>query len=91
MLFRSPWIETDLDAAGVGIRVDVNGATVSQSTTAHLAYDVTEQLVYLSSIMTLGPGDVVLAGCPGTWAPVRPGDAVQIAIDGIGTLANPVV
>ena len=86
-----PWIETDLDASGVGIRVDVNGATVSQSTTAQLAYDVTEQLMYLSSIMTLGPGDVVMAGCPGTWAPVRAGDAVEISIDGIGTLANPVV
>jgi 2-keto-4-pentenoate hydratase/2-oxohepta-3-ene-1,7-dioic acid hydratase in catechol pathway len=49
-----------------------------------------EQLTYLTRYMRLGPGDVVLTGCPGTVAPVKPGDQAVVAIDGIGELSNPV-
>lgn len=85
-----PWIATDVDWRAASIDVEVNGELRASGTTADLAYDVVEQLVYLSSIMTLGPGDVVLTGSPRTAARVEPGDHVSIAIAGFGILENPV-
>ena len=86
-----PYLTTQLDWHDVGIDVEVNGMLRARGTTADLAYDVIEQLVYLSSIMTLGAGDVVLMGAPGTATSVEPGDNVAITIAGLGTLRNPVV
>ena len=86
-----PWIETSLDPGDVAMTVRVNGAVVAESTTARLAWDITEQLVYLTRYLTLGPGDVVLTGAPGTFAPVKPGDVAEVSLAGIGPLANPVV
>ena len=85
-----PWIETDFDSAAVPITVAVNGTQVAQASTAQLAWNITEQLVYLTTYLTLGPGDVVLTGAPGTFVAVKPGDHAQITLGGIGTLANPV-
>lgn len=85
-----PWIETRLDWTDVGIDVRVNGVLRAHGSTADLAYDVVEQLVYLSSIMTLGAGDVVLMGSPHTAASVEPGDDVAISLTGLGSLHNPV-
>jgi len=85
-----PWIDTELDPASVPLTVSVNGEHIASADTAQLAYTVTEQLVYLTSYLTLGPGDIVLTGCPGTFAPVKPGDISTVSIDGIGVLSNPV-
>lgn len=85
-----PWIETHLDAASVPIDVTVNGQSSARAGTGQLAWNITEQLVYLTSYLTLGPGDVVLTGAPGTFVPVKPGDDAQVTIGGIGTLSNPV-
>ncbi|WP_237726933.1 fumarylacetoacetate hydrolase family protein [Rhodococcus jostii] len=85
-----PWIETDLGSGDVPITVRVNGVTVAEASTRQLAWNVSEQLVHLTRYLTLGPGDVVLTGCPFTLGPVEPGDRTEITLDGIGTLANPV-
>ncbi|HEY5852556.1 MAG TPA: fumarylacetoacetate hydrolase family protein [Aldersonia sp.] len=85
-----PWIETDLDSATVPISVAANGKPAAHATTAQLAWNITEQLVYLTTYLTLGPGDVVLTGAPGTFVAVKPGDDAQITLGGIGTLSNPV-
>ncbi len=69
----------------------VGGELVATAGTAELAWNITEQLVYLTRYLTLGPGDVVLTGAPGTFAPVKPGDVAELSIAGIGTLTNPVV
>ena len=82
------WIETDFDPAALGISVELDGTVVASSTTERLAWDIIEQLVYLTSIMELGPGDVVLTGAPGTTVPVRPGQSCRIRIDGLGELEN---
>lgn len=73
-----PWIETELDPWSCGITVEVGGRIAAAANTDALAYDVVEQLVYLTSIMTLGPGDIVLTGSPDTSAPVASGDRVGI-------------
>jgi len=85
-----PWIETELDPVRVPMTVEVNGIQVAAADTAQLAWNITEQLVYLTSYLTLGAGDIILTGCPGTLAPVKPGDVSTLTIDGIGTLSNPV-
>jgi 2-keto-4-pentenoate hydratase/2-oxohepta-3-ene-1,7-dioic acid hydratase in catechol pathway len=85
-----PWIETDLNTSAVPITVRVNDEDQVSANTAQLAWDITEQLVYLTSYLSLGPGDVVLTGAPGTFTPVKPGDRSEIALGGIGALSNPV-
>ncbi len=85
-----PWVQTGLDPRDVAIDVIVNGERRATGSTSGLAYSVVEQIVYLTSIMTLGPGDVVLTGAPGTITPIIPGDEVSIALDGVGVLTNPV-
>ncbi|GIT80533.1 2-hydroxyhepta-2,4-diene-1,7-dioate isomerase [Leifsonia sp. LS1] len=85
-----PWIETDLDPAGLGIRAEA-GDRVATGSVDGLARGVVELLVHLTGVLELGPGDVVLTGCPGTGVPVAAGDTARIHIDGLGELANPVV
>ena len=86
------------DPQALGLRTRVNGETVQDSTTAEMIFGVAELLAFCSRSFTLEPGDVVLTGTP--WGcgefmdPVRSlqhGDVVEVEIDGIGTLRNPVV
>ena len=83
-----PWIETEFDPAALAIEVEVDGRVAAESSTSLLAWDVIEQLVYLSSIMELGPGDVVLTGAPGTTVRIAPGQTCRIRIEGLGQLEN---
>ena len=85
-----PWIETAVDPSDVAMSVRVGSELVATGRTSQLAWTITEQLVYLTRYLTLGPGDVVLTGAPGTFAPVKPGDVAEVSIAGIGTLTNPV-
>ncbi|WP_313543645.1 fumarylacetoacetate hydrolase family protein [Leifsonia aquatica] len=85
-----PWIETGLDPAGLGIRAEAGGGVATGSVDG-LARGVVELLVYLTGVLELGPGDVVLTGCPGTAVPIGAGDTARIRIDGLGELTNPVV
>ncbi|KHL01432.1 fumarylacetoacetate hydrolase family protein [Sinomonas humi] len=84
-----PWIETDLDPADAAITVTVGGEAQTASTKG-LARDPEEILAYLSRLMPLGPGDLVLTGAPGAAVAVSRGDDVSVRIDGLGELTNPV-
>jgi 2-keto-4-pentenoate hydratase/2-oxohepta-3-ene-1,7-dioic acid hydratase in catechol pathway len=86
-----PWVETVLDPADLGIRTFVNGELRQKARTSELARGPVEILVFLSSFMTLHPGDLIFTGAPGQVGPIRPGDRVEVEIEGIGVLANPVV
>jgi 2-keto-4-pentenoate hydratase/2-oxohepta-3-ene-1,7-dioic acid hydratase in catechol pathway len=86
------------DPQALGLRTRVNGETVQDSSTAEMVFGVTELLSFCSTSFTLDPGDVVLTGTP--WGcgefmdPVRSlrgGDVVEVEIDGIGMLRNPVL
>ncbi|MDQ0771169.1 2-keto-4-pentenoate hydratase/2-oxohepta-3-ene-1,7-dioic acid hydratase in catechol pathway [Pseudarthrobacter defluvii] len=84
-----PWIETELlDPEQAGIDVYVNGTAKANSGTFNLPSTVVECLVYVTSWLTLQPGDVVMTGAPGTAVPVEPGERVDIAVEGIGTLSS---
>lgn len=86
-----PWIETGPPPDGVGLTVRVNGTVVATGSTDGLAWSITEQLMYLTRYLTLGPGDVVLTGAPGTFAAVEPGDVAEVSLAGGDPLTNPVV
>jgi 2-keto-4-pentenoate hydratase/2-oxohepta-3-ene-1,7-dioic acid hydratase in catechol pathway len=86
-----PWIETSIDLDDADISCLVNGQLRQAGSTGDMVRDVTELVSWISSVMTLLPGDVILTGTPAGVGPIAAGDEVSVSIDGIGTLTNPVI
>jgi 2-keto-4-pentenoate hydratase/2-oxohepta-3-ene-1,7-dioic acid hydratase in catechol pathway len=86
-----PWIETDADPADLGLTTVVNGEVRQQARTSQLLYDVPALVEYVSTVMTLLPGDVLLTGTPAGVGPLEDGDEVSVTIENIGSLRNTVV
>jgi 2-keto-4-pentenoate hydratase/2-oxohepta-3-ene-1,7-dioic acid hydratase in catechol pathway len=87
-----PAIDTDLDPQeDLAIVARVNGETRQSATTSELIFGVGELVSFVSSVMTLLPGDVILTGTPSGVGPIVPGDRVEVEIEGVGVLVNPVV
>jgi 2-keto-4-pentenoate hydratase/2-oxohepta-3-ene-1,7-dioic acid hydratase in catechol pathway len=86
-----PWVETVLDPADLHIVTRVNGEVKQDGRTSQMIHDVRTQIAFVSAIMTLLPGDVILTGTPAGVGPIVQGDSVSVEIEGIGTLTNPVV
>jgi 5-oxopent-3-ene-1,2,5-tricarboxylate decarboxylase/2-hydroxyhepta-2,4-diene-1,7-dioate isomerase len=89
-----PWLvdRADVpDPMNLKLTTRVNGATTQQGTTADMIFDIPTLIAYLSSFMTLHPGDVILTGTPEGLADVKAGDVVETGIEGIGTLVNTIV
>lgn len=85
-----PFVETELDPADVDIRVTVNDLLRQDGHTGDMVFPVPELLAYISAVMTLEPGDLVLTGTPAGVGPLAHGDVVQVTLRGLGTLRNPV-
>jgi 2-keto-4-pentenoate hydratase/2-oxohepta-3-ene-1,7-dioic acid hydratase in catechol pathway len=83
-----PWVETELDPYSLPIETRLNGTTVQSSNTAQMKWGAYELVSFISSVMTLLPGDVIATGTPPGIGPMAPGDRVEVIITGIGTLAN---
>ncbi len=86
-----PWIETQLDPGDLGIVTTVNGETRQDARTSQLVTPVPELIEYITRVMTLLPGDVILTGTPAGVGPVAVDDTIEITIEGIGALSNRVV
>ncbi|MBM6400497.1 fumarylacetoacetate hydrolase family protein [Phycicoccus sonneratiae] len=86
-----PWIETDLDVSSVSVVTRLDGEVVQDGTTADMVHGVAALVSHASKAFTLLPGDVILTGTPAGVGPMRPGQRVEVEIEGIGTLSNPVV
>jgi 2-keto-4-pentenoate hydratase/2-oxohepta-3-ene-1,7-dioic acid hydratase in catechol pathway len=86
-----PWIETALDPADVRLTTTVNGDVVQDSRTSLMIHDVTTLVTYVTAVMTMLPGDVLLTGTPAGIGPVVSGDSVSVSVEGIGALTNRVV
>jgi 2-keto-4-pentenoate hydratase/2-oxohepta-3-ene-1,7-dioic acid hydratase in catechol pathway len=86
-----PWIETDLDSSDLAISTLVNGEVKQQARTSQLERGVADLLAFVSRVMTLLPGDVLLTGTPAGVGPLEPGDRVEVEVEGVGILANEVV
>jgi 2-keto-4-pentenoate hydratase/2-oxohepta-3-ene-1,7-dioic acid hydratase in catechol pathway len=69
----------------------VNGVVKQDGRTKQMIHDVAAQIAFVAGIMTLLPGDVILTGTPAGVGPIVAGDTVEVEIEGIGTLSNPVV
>lgn len=85
-----PWIDTDFDPSDAMISCHVNNALRQMGSTKDMLFKPEQLLVFISSIMTLEPGDVILTGTPAGVGPLSDGDVVTVHIDGLGTLVNPV-
>jgi 2-keto-4-pentenoate hydratase/2-oxohepta-3-ene-1,7-dioic acid hydratase in catechol pathway len=86
-----PWIETDADPADLQLTTEVNGEVRQQARTSQLLYDVPALVEYVSTVMTLLPGDVLLTGTPAGVGPLEDGDEVSVTIENVGSLHNTVV
>jgi 2-keto-4-pentenoate hydratase/2-oxohepta-3-ene-1,7-dioic acid hydratase in catechol pathway len=81
--------ELDLDA-GVTIETRVNGEVRQHATTLDFIFPVPVLLSYITSVLTLAPGDLILTGTPSGVGPLKAGDNMEVSITGLGTLANTV-
>lgn len=86
-----PWIVTDLDPADLALRTEVNGQIKQDARTSLMIHDVGDIIEWISTVMTLLPGDLILTGTPAGVGPIEDGDTVSVTVEGIGTLTNPVV
>jgi 2-keto-4-pentenoate hydratase/2-oxohepta-3-ene-1,7-dioic acid hydratase in catechol pathway len=86
-----PWIETGLDPAALRLTTTVNGEIKQDSRTSLLIHGIATLVSYVTGVMTMLPGDVLLTGTPAGVGPVAAGDSVSVWIEGIGTLTNRVV
>src|SRR3954452_4874736 len=90
-----PWIETDLaglgkDPADLEVTCSVDGELRQSGRTSQLLFGLPTLISYISQVMTLLPGDVVLTGTPSGVGRIAPGQRVECTIEGLGTLTNTV-
>jgi 2-keto-4-pentenoate hydratase/2-oxohepta-3-ene-1,7-dioic acid hydratase in catechol pathway len=86
-----PWIETSADPADLAITTAVNGSVRQESRTSLLLHGVPALIAYVSQVMTLLPGDVILTGTPAGVGPLEIGDEVAVTVESVGTLTNRIV
>ena len=86
-----PWIETDLDTSALSIASSVGGEPAQTGSTADMIRSIEQIVSEVSQVMTLLPGDVILTGTPAGVRAVDAGSSMDVTIEGIGTLTNPVV
>ena len=85
-----PYIVDDVDTGNMMLRARVNGKEVQGESTSFLIFDIPTIISWTSRRMTLEPGDLIFTGTPGTPAHLVAGDTVEVDIEGIGVLSNPV-
>jgi 2-keto-4-pentenoate hydratase/2-oxohepta-3-ene-1,7-dioic acid hydratase in catechol pathway len=86
-----PYLVTDLDVSDLRVTTRLDGRCVQDGRTSQLVFDVPSLVAHVSSAMTLLPGDVILTGTPEGVGPMRAGQRVEVEVEGIGVLSNPVV
>jgi 2-keto-4-pentenoate hydratase/2-oxohepta-3-ene-1,7-dioic acid hydratase in catechol pathway len=82
-----PWIETDLDPSDLRLTCRVNGEVRQDASTREMLFDVPTVVSYVSRMMTLEPGDLILTGTPEGVGPLEAGDALEVEVAGVGVLA----
>lgn len=86
-----PAVTSDIDPDNVSVASYLNGELKQKSSTANLIFNIAKIVEFVTSIMTLEPGDLIATGTPSGVGPMQPGDEIAIEIQGIGRLVNPVV
>ncbi|SFP25147.1 2-keto-4-pentenoate hydratase/2-oxohepta-3-ene-1,7-dioic acid hydratase (catechol pathway) [Amycolatopsis arida] len=85
-----PWIETAVDPSDLALRTELDGEVRQDARTSAIVHKIPELVEFVSGVMTLLPGDVILTGTPEGVGPMAVGQTVSVTIEGIGTLSNPV-
>ena len=85
-----PWIDTDFDPADAVISCRVGGQPRQMASTRDMVFNVSNLIAFISSVMTLEPGDLLFTGTPAGVSPLKAGDSVEVEIEGLGKLVNPV-
>jgi 2-keto-4-pentenoate hydratase/2-oxohepta-3-ene-1,7-dioic acid hydratase in catechol pathway len=85
-----PWIDTEFDPADAVITCRVSGQPRQMASTRDMVFNVSTLIAFISSVMTLEPGDLIFTGTPAGVGPLKPGDVVDVEIEGLGKLSNPV-
>lgn len=86
-----PAIVTETDASDLWLKTRVNGEVRQDSRTSDLIFPVPYLVSFISQVMTLKPGDIILTGTPSGVGPVQVGDEIEVQIEGLGSLSNRVV
>ncbi len=86
-----PWIETAVDPADLPVQSYLNGELRQFSRTSQFIFNVSELVSFISGIMTLEPGDLIITGTPAGIGPMQPGDEIEVRIEGIGSLKNNII
>ncbi|HEY3310131.1 MAG TPA: fumarylacetoacetate hydrolase family protein [Anaerolineales bacterium] len=85
-----PWIDTDFDISDALISCKVSGQPRQMASTRDMVFNVATLIAYVSSVMTIEPGDILFTGTPAGVGPLKAGDEVVVEIEGLGMLSNPV-
>ena len=85
-----PWIDTEFDPSDAVITCRVNGQMRQMASTRDMVFSVGTIIAFVSSVMTLEPGDLIFTGTPAGVGILKKGDVVEIDIEGLGVLSNPV-
>jgi 2-keto-4-pentenoate hydratase/2-oxohepta-3-ene-1,7-dioic acid hydratase in catechol pathway len=83
-----PWIETELDLRSISVSGRVNGELRQHGHAQQMVFPILELVAFISSVMTLEPGDLISTGTPDGTGPLQAGDVVEVGVDGVGTLVN---
>src|SRR5699024_8469476 len=86
-----PVISTNINGNDVNISLSVNSVTKQQANTKDFIHSIDVIIEKITQVMTLYPGDVILTGTPSGVGSIKPGDKIEINIEGIGTLRNNVI
>jgi len=85
-----PFLVTGLDVGRLDLQVRIDGKVAQQGNTSSLIYDIPTMVSFISQVVTLEPGDVIFTGTPGVPGELTSGCTVEVEIEGIGILSNPV-
>lgn len=86
-----PCIATEVNPSRLRLKTFLNGRLRQSASTANMIFSVPKLVRFISGVMTLLPGDIITTGTPAGIGPLKPGDRVDVQIEGIGTLSNTVV
>ena len=86
-----PVIATGLDPSGLALGTRLNGVQKQDASTSDLLFSVPALIAYITEAITLLPGDVIMTGTPSGVGPMVPGDTVEVEVEGVGVLRNPIV
>lgn len=86
-----PAIVTGLDGDNLRLTTRLNGEVVQNQTTADMIFDCATMVSFISRYLTIEQGDILYTGTPGATHPMKPGDVLEVEIEGLGVLSNPIV